>query len=52
MSTGYKIDDKERLPFVTFQIVDWVDVFTRQVYYTYWLILLCAKKLDKNQLEG
>jgi REP element-mobilizing transposase RayT len=32
MSTGYKIDDKSGLYFLTFQVVDWVDVFTRKVY--------------------
>ncbi len=32
MSTGYKIDDQEGLYHVTFQIVDWIDIFTRQVY--------------------
>ena len=32
MSTGYKIDDQEGLYYVTFQIVEWVDIFTRQVY--------------------
>ena len=32
MSTGYKIADQEALHYVTFQIVNWVDLFTRQVY--------------------
>lgn len=32
MSTGYKIEDQEGLYYVTFQIVDWIDIFTRQVY--------------------
>ena len=32
MSTGYKIVDQEALHYVTFQIVDWVDLFTRKVY--------------------
>lgn len=32
MSTGYQIKDQEALHFMTFQIVDWVDVFTRKVY--------------------
>jgi REP element-mobilizing transposase RayT len=32
MSTGYKIEDQEGLHYVTFQIVEWVDIFTRQVY--------------------
>jgi len=32
MSTGYKIADQEGLYFLTFQIVGWVDLFTRKVY--------------------
>ena len=32
MSTGYKIVDQEALHYVTFQIVNWVDLFTRKVY--------------------
>jgi len=32
MSTGYRIEDQEGLHYVTFQIVEWVDIFTRQVY--------------------
>jgi REP element-mobilizing transposase RayT len=32
MSTGYKISDKEGLYYLTFQIVAWVDIFTRKVY--------------------
>jgi REP element-mobilizing transposase RayT len=32
MSTGYQIDDQQLLYFVTFQVVDWVDIFTRQIY--------------------
>jgi REP element-mobilizing transposase RayT len=32
MSTGYKIEDQEGLHYVTFQIVEWVDIFTRVVY--------------------
>ena len=32
MSTGYKIIDKEDAYFLTFQIVGWVDIFTRKVY--------------------
>ena len=32
MSTGYKIIDQEGLHYVTFQIVEWVDIFTRKVY--------------------
>jgi putative transposase len=29
---GYKIRDKEAIHFITFAVVEWVDVFTRQVY--------------------
>ena len=32
MSTGYKILDQEGLYYLTFQIVGWVDIFTRKVY--------------------
>ena len=32
MSTGYKIQDQETLYYVTFQIVEWVDVFSRKIY--------------------
>lgn len=32
MSRRYKIRDCSQISFVTFTIVDWVDVFTRQVY--------------------
>jgi len=32
MSIGYKIVDQEALYYVTFQVVNWVDLFTRQVY--------------------
>ena len=32
MSTGYQIKDQDALYFLTFQIVDWIDVFTRKYY--------------------
>ena len=32
MSTKYKIRDKEKLYFLTFAVVAWVDVFTRREY--------------------
>ncbi|MEN8122608.1 MAG: hypothetical protein ABFS35_19860 [Bacteroidota bacterium] len=32
MSTGYKISEKEGAYFLTFQIVGWVDIFTRKTY--------------------
>lgn len=32
MSTGYQIVDQRAPYFLTFQIVDWIDVFTRKIY--------------------
>ena len=32
MTTGYQIKDQEGLYYLTFQVVDWVDLFTRVVY--------------------
>jgi REP element-mobilizing transposase RayT len=32
MSTGYKITDQQACYFLTFTIVQWADIFTRQVY--------------------
>ncbi|MBP6313048.1 MAG: transposase [Flavobacteriales bacterium] len=32
MPTGYRIGDQQAIHFLTFTIVDWIDVFTRQVY--------------------
>ena len=32
MSTGYQIQEQEEVHYVTFQIVKWIDIFTRQVY--------------------
>jgi len=32
MSTGYKIAEKDGLYYLTFQIVGWVDLFTRKTY--------------------
>jgi REP element-mobilizing transposase RayT len=32
MSTGYQIEDQRAPYFLTFQIVDWIDVFTRKIY--------------------
>jgi len=40
MSTGYQINDQEGLYYLTFQIVDWIDIFTRQVYRDIVLVLL------------
>ena len=32
MSTGYQINDQEGLYYLTFQVADWIDIFTRQAY--------------------
>ena len=32
MSTGYHIEKQDELHYVTFQIVKWIDIFTRKVY--------------------
>jgi REP element-mobilizing transposase RayT len=32
MSTGYQITSQNVLYFVTFTIVDWVDIFSRKIY--------------------
>lgn len=32
MTTGYQIKDQEGLYYLTFQVVDWIDIFTRNVY--------------------
>ena len=32
MSTGFQINDKAGSYFLTFQVVDWVDIFARKVY--------------------
>lgn len=32
MSRKYKIRDQEKLYFVTFPIIEWIDLFTRRVY--------------------
>jgi REP element-mobilizing transposase RayT len=32
MSTGYQIKDQAALYYLTIQVVDWVDIFTRQIY--------------------
>lgn len=32
MSTGYQIKDQKAPYFMTFQIVDWIDIFTRKIY--------------------
>ncbi|HET6243740.1 MAG: hypothetical protein H0V01_00925 [Bacteroidetes bacterium] len=35
MPTGYQIKEQNMLHFVTLQVVEWVDIFTRQKYRGY-----------------
>ena len=32
MTTGYQIKEQDKLYFITLQVVDWIDVFTRECY--------------------
>ena len=32
MSTGYQITDQEGIYYLTFQVVNWIDLFTRKIY--------------------
>jgi REP element-mobilizing transposase RayT len=32
MTTGYRIDHQDQMYFLTFRVVKWVDVFTREIY--------------------
>jgi len=32
MPTGYQIDDQKGLYFLTFQVVEWIDIFSRKMY--------------------
>ena len=32
MSTGHKITDQEAVYYLTFTVVQWADIFTRQIY--------------------
>ena len=32
MTTGYQIKDQDALHFLTFHVVDWIDIFTRKIY--------------------
>ena len=32
MSTGYQIKNQEGLYYLTFQVINWIDVFTRKIY--------------------
>ena len=48
MSTGYKILEKEGVYFLTFQIVGWVDIFTRKIYRDIVIdsLIYCQKEKD------
>lgn len=50
MSTKYKFNDKEGTYFVSFAIVGWIDVFTRQVYRDIFLesLVYCRKEKGLN----
>jgi REP element-mobilizing transposase RayT len=47
MSTGYQIIDQNAPYFLTFQIVDWVDIFTRKFYKD--IIIDCFKYMIDNK---
>ena len=46
MSTNYKFNDPEGIYFVSFAVVGWIDVFTRQVYRDILLesLIFCRKE--------
>jgi REP element-mobilizing transposase RayT len=48
LTTGYRIEDQSALYFLTLQVVDWIDVFTRQRYRDIFLDSLryCQQKKD------
>jgi Transposase and inactivated derivatives len=47
MSTGYKISDQDAPYYLTFQIVKWVDIFTRKVYRD--IFIDCLKYCQTNK---
>ena len=47
MSTGYQITDQEALYYLTLQIVNWVDIFTRKAYKD--IIIENLKYCQKNK---
>ena len=47
MSTGYQIKDQQALHYLTIQVVDWIDVFTRQKYRD--IILDSLRYCQKNK---
>jgi putative transposase len=48
MSRKYKIRDQEKLYFVTFTIVEWIDLFTRRVYRDIFLDSLRYCQMNKG----
>ncbi|MDR2653409.1 MAG: transposase [Prevotellaceae bacterium] len=47
MSTGYEIKEQDKLHYVTFQVVHWVDVFTRRMYRD--IVIDCLAFCQKNK---
>jgi len=47
MSTGYHIANQESVYFVTFQVVEWIDIFSRKVYRD--IILESLRYCQKNK---
>jgi putative transposase len=47
MSSKYKFDDREGVYFVTSSVVDWIDVFTRDIYRD--ILLDSFRFCQKNQ---
>ena len=41
MPTGYQIEDQSATYYLTLQVVDWIDIFTRPVYAPLGVVL-CA----------
>ncbi len=50
MPTGYQITNQAGLYYLTFQVVDWVDIFTRQVYRDIVIDSLSYCRLSKGLL--
>ncbi|WP_320051734.1 transposase [uncultured Acetobacteroides sp.] len=48
MTTGYQIKEQDALYYLTLQVVDWVDVFTRQCYRDIVVDSLNYCQLNKN----
>ena len=50
MSTKYKFNNPEGIYFVSFAVVGWIDVFTRQVYRDLFLesLIYCRKEKNLN----